>query len=270
MPEQATRLDVELVRRGLARSRGHARDLVLAGRVEVRGRAVRRHVRASTAVCGDTDIRLVGDDPPRVGRGGTKLDAALAAFAPLGLTVAGRRCLDVGAGTGGFTEALLAAGAVHVVALDVGRGQLARTLTEDPRVTDLSGTSIRGLGVAALGEVFAVVVVDVSFISVRLLVADLRAQLEATGDLVVLVKPQFEVGRNRLGKSGVVRAGRHRREAVQDVATALADGGLTPVGLVASPIRGSDGNQEYLLWCTARPDTPALDVSAVLTDLEGG
>ncbi|HET7476844.1 MAG TPA: TlyA family RNA methyltransferase [Dermatophilaceae bacterium] len=238
----ADRLDVALVRRGLARSRGEARDLVAAGHVVVDGVAADR---PSLPVTAATPLAVTRQDR-WVSRGGDKLVAALDRFGVSGL---GRRCIDVGASTGGFTQVLLARGALVVVALDVGHGQLHPTLAADPRVDAREGTSIRDVAPADLGGPAGLVVVDLSFISVRLVLAKVVDLLAASGDLVVLVKPQFEVGRHRLGKHGLVRKVNDRRDALESVVRAAAEHGLVVAGVAPSPVRGSAGNAEYLLWC---------------------
>lgn len=241
------RLDAELVRRGLARSRAQAAELVKAGRVLVDGSSV---LKPSTSTSSDASIEVAGDEPGWVGRAAYKLLGALDTFGPRGLAVDGKRCLDVGASTGGFTQVLLRHGAAHVTALDVGHGQLVPELAADPRVTERSGTSIRDVTPADLGGRFDVVVVDLSFISLRLVLPSLADLIAAHGDLVGLIKPQFEVGRERLGKGGVVRSDAHRRDALLTVLRSAADTGLRLHGLTTSPIRGSAGNREYLGWWT--------------------
>mgnify|MGYP001193174447 CR=1 FL=1 len=241
------RLDAELVRRGLARSRAQAADLVRAGRVLVDGSTA---LKPSTTTSPNTPIEVAGDDPAWVGRAAYKLIAALDSFGPRGLVVTGKRCLDVGASTGGFTQVLLRRGAAHVTALDVGHGQLVPELAADPRVTERSGTSIRDIGPEDLGGRFDLVVVDLSFISLRLVLPALTALTDQDGYLVALIKPQFEVGRDRLGKGGVVRNEGHRRDALLAVLWAAADVGLRLHGLMTSPIRGAAGNREYLGWWT--------------------
>ncbi len=244
-PGGPLRLDAELVRRGLARSRGHAHDLVDAGRVLVAGRPA---TKASQQVDAATAVHLVGDEPVWASRAAAKLGAALDAWEPRGLLVAGRRCLDVGASTGGFTQMLLHHGAAHVVSLDVGHHQLAPSVASDPRVEERSGRSVRGLGAADLGGPGDLVVADLSFISLTLVLADLAGLVAADGDVVVLVKPQFEVGRARLGRRGVVSDPHDRRAALLAVSAAAQDAGLFPYGVLLSPVPGGAGNVEYLMW----------------------
>lgn len=238
------------MRRGLARSRGDARDLVGAGLVRVDGEPARKPAQPVTA---DTELVVAADAPRWVGRAAHKLHAALDAWRAEGLAVRGRRCLDVGASTGGFTQVLLAEGAAHVVAVDVGHGQLVAELAADPRVEDRSGTTVRGLRPEDVGGPAEVVVADLSFISLTLVLGDLAGLLAPDGDLVVLVKPQFEVGRGRLGGSGVVTDPSDRARAVERVVDAARAAGLHPRGLRPSPVHGGSGNAEYLLWARSDP-----------------
>lgn len=247
--QDARRLDAELVRRGMSRSRGQARELIVAGNVRVDGRA---ETKPSLTVDEQTDIALAVEPERWVGRAAYKLLGALEAFGPRGLRVAGRRCLDVGASTGGFTQVLLEAGATQVTALDVGHGQLVRRLAQDTRVEERSGTNIRDTSAGSLGAPFDVVVADLSFISLRLTLPAMAAQLRPDGDLVVLVKPQFEVGRDRVGRTGVVASWVEHERVLRDVTTQATALGLGVLGLVPSPIRGGEGNREYLVWMAPR------------------
>ena len=247
MPVRRLRLDAELVRRGLARSRDHGAELIAAGRVSVNGQ---RASKPATGVSVDADL-VVKADPDRpdyVSRGGHKLAGALADFGALGLAVAGRRCLDAGASTGGFTDVLLRAGAAEVVAVDVGYGQLAWSLQSDPRVHVHDRTNIRELTVDLIGGPVDVVVGDLSFISLRLVLDALIAVTRPEGDLALMVKPQFEVGRERLGKGGVVRDPTHRAAAVTQVAADAAARGWGAVAVTTSSLPGPAGNIEYFLW----------------------
>jgi 23S rRNA (cytidine1920-2'-O)/16S rRNA (cytidine1409-2'-O)-methyltransferase len=248
------RLDAELVRRGLARSRDHGAELIAAGRVTVNGQ---RAVKPATAVTVDADL-VVRDDPGRpdyVSRGGHKLAGALAAFTGEGLEVAGRRCLDAGASTGGFTDVLLRNGAAEVVAVDVGYGQLAWSLQSDERVLVHDRTNIRELTPELIGGSVDLVVGDLSFISLRLVLDALIGVTRPEGDLVLMVKPQFEVGKERLGKGGVVREPALRTEAVVQVAHEAATRGWGAVGVATSPLPGPSGNVEYFLWLRQGPAT---------------
>jgi 23S rRNA (cytidine1920-2'-O)/16S rRNA (cytidine1409-2'-O)-methyltransferase len=252
------RLDAELVRRGLARSRVQAADLIASGQVQVTGLTA---AKAATQVSTDTAItvRPAGGEPDYVSRGGHKLAGALAAFGDL--TVAGRRCLDAGASTGGFTDVLLRAGAAHVVAADVGYGQLAWSLRADPRVTVLDRVNVRALEPAQVAPPPGVVTADLSFISLTQVLPALAACAEPDADLVVLVKPQFEVGKGNVGAGGVVRDPGLRAGAVIAVARCAAELGLGVRGVTASPLPGPSGNVEYFLWL--RRGAPPLDDAAV-------
>jgi 23S rRNA (cytidine1920-2'-O)/16S rRNA (cytidine1409-2'-O)-methyltransferase len=239
------RLDSELVRRGMARSREQAALLIASGRIEVRGI---RATKPATGVDADTPLRLTGDGVAYASRGGHKLAGALDAFPAL--TVAGRRCLDAGASTGGFTDVLLRRGAADVVAVDVGYGQLAWSLRTDPRVTVVERTNVRTLTPAQIGGPVELTVADLSFISLGLVLPALTACTCDDGDLLPMVKPQFEVGRERLGSStgGVVRDPALRTEAVIGVARQAAHHGWGVAGVTPSPLPGPSGNIEFFLW----------------------
>ncbi|MDQ6875395.1 MAG: TlyA family RNA methyltransferase [Actinomycetota bacterium] len=253
------RLDAELVRRGLARSRTQAAELVVAGRVLVDGLAA---TKPATAVAPQTAVRLATPaGPGYASRGGHKLAGALDSLAADGLTVSGRRCLDAGASTGGFTDVLLRRGAREVVAVDVGYGQLAWNLRTDPRVTTFDRTNVRGLRPEAIGGPVAVAVADLSFISLRLVLGALIRCVRPDGDLLPLVKPQFEVGRARLGAGGVVRDAGLWRESVGRVADSAAEYGWGVAGVVRSPLPGPAGNVEFFLWL--RRGAPAADPDAL-------
>jgi 23S rRNA (cytidine1920-2'-O)/16S rRNA (cytidine1409-2'-O)-methyltransferase len=246
VPRRA-RLDAELVRRGLARSREHASQLIEDGRVTVRGTLASK---PATAVEPDTPVLVkdLDEDPGWASRGAHKLLGALDAFEPAGLTVAGRRCLDAGASTGGFTDVLLRKGAAEVVAADVGRGLLAWRLQTDPRVRQLDRTNVRALTPERTGGPVDLVVADLSFISLRLVLPALLACTAPDADLVPMIKPQFEVGKDRLGSGGVVRDPELRTQAVLEVLDAAAKCGLRADGVVASPLPGPAGNVEYFAW----------------------
>ncbi len=249
-PPRRLRLDAELVRRGLARSRDHASELIAAGRVSV-NRATA--TKPATGVTTDADlvVRDDPDDPGYASRGGHKLAGALAAFTPLGLRVAGRRCLDAGASTGGFTDVLLREGATEVVAVDVGYGQLVWALQQDPRVRVHDRTNIREIDTELIGGPVDLVVGDLSFISLELVLDALLGVAAPDGDLVLMVKPQFEVGKERLGKGGVVRDLGHRADAVDAVARAAASRGWGARAVATSPLPGPSGNVEFFVWLRA-------------------
>jgi 23S rRNA (cytidine1920-2'-O)/16S rRNA (cytidine1409-2'-O)-methyltransferase len=229
---------------GLATSRERARALILAGRVRAAGCRVRT---AGELLPPDAALLVEGDPIPYVSRGGVKLAHALDRF---GLSVAGRRCLDVGASTGGFTDCLLQRGAGHVVAVDVGRGQIDWTLRNDPRVTVLERTNARDLRPEQVGAAPGLVVADVSFISLtKVLPAVVACAPDA--DLVVLVKPQFEAGRASVGRGGVVRDPVTWRACLAEVEACLVRLGCSVRGATASPLAGPAGNRELFLWATA-------------------
>ena len=242
--QRRVRLDALVVERGLAPTRARARALVLAGQVRVAGDAVSK---AGAAVPDDAEVTLAAPDHPYVGRGGVKLAHALDA---LGVEAAGRTALDVGASTGGFTDVLLRRGAARVAALDVGRGQLAWKLRQDPRVTVIEGVNARGLDPASLPPAFRavdLVTVDVSFISLKLVLPPLPALLRPGGEVVALVKPQFEAGRGEVGRRGVVSDAAVHRRVVQEVRSAADRIGLTPVAEAPSPLAGAGGNREFFV-----------------------
>jgi 23S rRNA (cytidine1920-2'-O)/16S rRNA (cytidine1409-2'-O)-methyltransferase len=245
------RLDAELVRRGLLGSRRQAVEAIAAGRVLVGGSPAAGPTRM---VGPDEAIAVTGEGPRFVSRGGEKLAAALERFH---LPVRGRRALDAGASTGGFTDCLLQEGAAHVVAVDVGRGQLAWSLREDPRVTVLERTNVRTLEPDAIGGAVELTVADLSFISLLTVAPALARCTAADGDLVLLVKPQFEAGRARIGKGGIVRDPEVHRAVLREVRDGLATAGLFVTDVVRSPLRGADGNVEFLVRCDRRG--PAID-----------
>jgi len=238
------------VRRGLARSREHASELIAGGRVSV-NKAVAS--KPATAVTTDADL-VVREDPSSpeyASRGGHKLSGALEVFKPMGLKVAGRRCLDAGASTGGFTDVLLREGAREVVAVDVGYGQLVWALQNDPRVQVHDRTNIREIDLELIGGPVDLVVGDLSFISLGLVLEALIGVTAPDGDLALMVKPQFEVGKDRLGKGGVVRDLGHRADAVTAIAEAGARRGWGARAVTTSPLPGPSGNVEFFLWLSA-------------------
>jgi 23S rRNA (cytidine1920-2'-O)/16S rRNA (cytidine1409-2'-O)-methyltransferase len=234
-----------MVRRGLARSRAHASELIEAGAVRVGGIA---EPKPATLVEGGEPIEVSTEAPRYVSRGGVKLAGAMDSF---GLDVTGRRALDAGASTGGFTDWLLAHGAAEVVAVDVGYGQLDHRLASDPRVTVLDRTNLRRLVPEDAGGRFGLVVGDLSFISLCTVAPALAALAAPGADLVLLVKPQFEVGKGQVGKGGVVTEPALQEEAVQKVEACLVKQGLTVCRVVESPIRGAKGNREFFVWARA-------------------
>lgn len=246
-----TRVDSALVRRGLARSRGQAGQLIASGRVSVDGVPVRR---ASTQVDDARVLAVEPDgDPGYASRGGHKLAGALDALGVGGPRVMGRVCLDAGASTGGFTDVLLRRGARTVVAVDVGHDQLVPELRADPRVEAREGVNVREMRAGDVEPRPELVVADLSFISLTLVLPALVDVAAPDADLLVMVKPQFEVGRDRLGSGGVVRDPGLRAEAVSEVARAAVSRGLVVRDVVRSQLPGPSGNVEFFLWLTARP-----------------
>jgi 23S rRNA (cytidine1920-2'-O)/16S rRNA (cytidine1409-2'-O)-methyltransferase len=245
------RLDALLVERGLAASRERARALILAGDVRVNGHPAGK---AGMQVAGDAEVTLTGRDHPYVGRGGLKLAHALDTFA---IDPAGQDALDIGASTGGFTDVLLQRGAAHVVALDVGHGQLDWKIRTDPRVTVMERVNARALTPAQLPDAhrrFAIVAIDVSFISLRHILPVLGPLLAPGAHVIALVKPQFEAGRDEVKRGGIVHDEGVRGRVVEEV-TAAADAlGLDRHGLTESPIAGMEGNREFLLHLRPRAD----------------
>lgn len=254
MPPRRLRLDAELVRRGLAPSRERAAQLIADGRVKVAGVVATKPATGVT-----TDVALVVREgehgPDYVSRGAHKLLGALAAFGPLGLEVAGRRCLDAGASTGGFTDVLLRAGAAEVVAVDVGYGQLHWSLQQHERVTVHDRTNVRTLSVDDIGGTVDLVVGDLSFISLVLVLDALLGVTSPDGDLALMVKPQFEVGKDRLGKGGVVRDPELWVETVLGVAHAAGERGWGARAVTVSPLPGPSGNVEFFVWLRHGPAT---------------
>lgn len=276
----AARLDQHLVREGLARSRTVAQRLIRGGAVTVDDQVV---LKMSYAVAPGQQVSVTeAADSRWVGRGALKLLHALSVWGEDTsrwgeearrehcLRVTGRRCLDVGASTGGFTQVLLEHGAAHVTALDVGRGQLAPSVAADPRVSDLPGTNIREVSPGQLGT-FEVIVGDLSFISLRLVLPSVSPLLAPSGDVVFLVKPQFEVGRGHLGRRGVVSEPQQRARALERVVQTATDLDWQVHGLDRSPVTGTHGNIEYLLWLAAyRPGMmSAGGITARIHDLTG-
>lgn len=238
-----TRLDAELVRRELARSRDHAVELIQSGKILVNGIPASK---ASSQVDAQISITLKDDYAEFVSRGGHKLSGALDHF--IDLNVVGKVALDAGASTGGFTDVLLKRGVKKVIAADVGYGQLAWQLQNDARVKILDRVNVRNLTKQQVGDEIDLVVADLSFISLKLVLPALIEVARQSADFLVMVKPQFEVGKDKLGAGGVVRDAALRKEAVAAVANAAFTLGLGCLGVVASPLPGPSGNVEYFLW----------------------
>ena len=241
------RLDKLLVDRGLAGSRERARALILAGQVVVGEHAVDK---AGAKVETGAMIRLRGEDLRYVSRGGGKLAHALQVFA---IEVVGRTALDVGASTGGFTDCLLQHGAKKVYAVDVGYGQMAWKVRQDPRVVVIERVNIREMAASLVPEPVDIAVLDVSFISLEKVIPSVLQLLGPGARIIALIKPQFEVGKGQVGKGGIVRDEAVRRVAVEKVRAAFASAGLDVHGITPSPITGQDGNVEYLLYAHMRP-----------------
>ncbi|MBJ7462928.1 MAG: TlyA family RNA methyltransferase [Mycolicibacterium sp.] len=249
------RVDAELVRRGLARSRQQAAELIGAGRVRIDGMPA---AKPATAVSVDANLTVAADERTWVSRGAHKLIGALDAF---GVPVEGRRCLDAGASTGGFTEVLLDRGAAEIVAADVGYGQLAWSLRSDERVHVLERTNVRTLTPDAIGGPVDLVVADLSFISLATVLPALTACCRRDADIVPMVKPQFEVGKDRVGAGGVVSDPALRAEAVLAVARRAAELQWHTVAVTASPLPGPSGNVEFFLRFRAEADAPLVGES---------
>jgi len=255
------RLDLELVRRGLVDTRSRATEAIVGGRVLVDGAPADRPARQVSPA---EQVTVRGAGPRFVSRGGEKLDAALAAFP---IVVAGRRAVDVGASTGGFTDCLLQHGATHVHAIDVGRGQLAWSLRTDPRVTVLERTNARSLDASTLGGPVPLAVADLAFISLLKVAPALARVTESGADLVLLAKPQFEAGRDRVPRGGVVRDPSVHAAVLTSLAEGLGDAELPVVDAIGSPVLGADGNREFLLWVQrGRPAADPARVAAIAVE----
>jgi 23S rRNA (cytidine1920-2'-O)/16S rRNA (cytidine1409-2'-O)-methyltransferase len=245
MAKAKSRLDMLLVERGLVASRERARAIILAGQVRVDGQVVSK---AGTQVAQGAHVQLAAPDHPYVGRGGLKLAHALDVF---GITVEQRRALDIGASTGGFTDVLLQRGARDVIALDVGHNQLDWKLRSDPRVIVREGVNARRLTESDVPHQVDVVTIDVSFISLKHILPQVPKRLAAGGDIVALIKPQFEAGRDEVGKGGIVSDPAVHDAVVARVTSEAEATGLVRCGLTPSPITGATGNQEFLIHLRA-------------------
>ena len=244
--ELKSRLDKLLLERGIATSRERAQALILAGKVLVNGQKIEK---AGASIEVEAELRLLGEDLKYVSRGGLKLERALDHWH---ISVANKACLDVGASTGGFTDCLLQRGAARVIAVDTGYGQFDFRLRQDPRVRLLEKTNARYLTREQVHETADLVVMDVSFISATLVIPAVIAsafpESRSGYELIVLVKPQFEVGREKVGKGGIVRDPEAQAAAVERVKTAVVAAGATKTDVIESPILGAEGNREYLLY----------------------
>ncbi len=250
------RLDRLLVERGLVESRERGQSIIIAGQVLVNGQKVEK---SGSLVPADADIRILGEKMPYVSRGGLKLEKALREFK---IDVSGRIALDVGASTGGFTDCLLQHGANKVYAVDVGYGQMAWKVRQDPRVVVIERTNIRDIDPALIPEKADIAVIDVSFISLEKVVPPVLRFLNSGAGIIALIKPQFEVGKGQVGKGGIVRDEAARASAVEKVRTAFQSAGLEVKGIIPSPITGQDGNVEYLIYAVYRNEgTPTPKIT---------
>lgn len=260
----AKRVDIALTERRLCASRSRAKLLIAEGKVLCDGIPVTK----PAALIEETQVLTLTEDLPFVGRGGLKLSGALEVF-PVELT--GRICMDIGASTGGFTDCMLQQGAAKVYAVDVGHGQLAQQLREDSRVVDLEGTDVRRLTPQDLPETPDFCGIDVSFISLKLVLPAVYALLAERSDCMALIKPQFEAGRSDVGKGGIVRSKKTHLRVLQDVLETAAVLGFGVQGLCVSPIRGGDGNAEYLVYLTKGSpyQTVLPDLQQIVQSVEG-
>jgi 23S rRNA (cytidine1920-2'-O)/16S rRNA (cytidine1409-2'-O)-methyltransferase len=256
------RIDALLAERGLAGSRTAAAESVRAGRVQI-GADGPFAIKPSQLVAEDADL-LLAEPPPFVSRGGIKLANALDA---LGIDPAGRDCLDAGASTGGFTDCMLKRGAARVIALDVARGQLDWGLRNDPRVEVIEGRNAREIDAAELPFEPSLVTADLSFISLAKVLPALAACVPPGGELLALVKPQFELGPERVGKGGVVRSAEDRREALRAAAEVVSGAGLTVRGFASSGLPGPKGNRETFIWAS-RGGEPVADLEVAIAEVE--
>ena len=247
------RLDLLLVEKGLAPSRQRARAMIMAGKILVNNQPA---AKAGTLVARDDHIELKGEDIPYVSRGGLKLEGALN---ELSLHIADCTCLDVGASTGGFTDCLLQNGAARVYAVDVGYGQLAWKLRQDPRVVVIERTNIRHMPVEAIPEAVDIATIDVSFISLKIVVPAVMAFLKEEGFLLALIKPQFEVGKDQVGKGGVVRDPKLHDRVIEDLSSFFTGTGLSCENVIPSPILGPKGNREFFILLHHNPDPPKTE-----------
>ena len=251
------RLDVLLVKRGLVETREKAKTTLMAGLVLVNGQKIDK---AGTMVKEDAELRVLGDAIPYVSRGGLKLEKAMKTF---NISMEGKVAADIGASTGGFTDCALQRGAVKVFAIDVGYGQLAWKLRSDPRVVNMERTNIRYVRPEDIGELLDFASIDVAFISLTKVLEPARALLKDTGEIVALIKPQFEAGRGNVGKKGVVRDPEIHREVIRAVIDYSREIGFFPKGLTFSPIKGPEGNIEYLVHLAQSGESSVLTEEAI-------
>lgn len=236
------RLDILLAKKGLVQSRERAKTTIMAGLVLVDGKKIDK---AGTVVKETAEIRLLGNNLPYVSRGGLKLEKAIKEF---GVSLQGKTAADIGASTGGFTDCMLQNGAVKVFAIDVGYGQLAWSLRQDERVVNMERTNVRNVTPVDIGELLDLASIDVAFISLEKVLPAVIGILKAQGEIVALIKPQFEAGKEKVGKKGVVRDPAVHQEVIFKVLSEAKELGLTPTALTYSPVKGPEGNIEYLVW----------------------
>ena len=245
------RLDVLLVKRNLVQSRERAKTTIMAGLVLVDGQKIDK---AGTIVKPEAEIRLLGNDLPYVSRGGLKLEKAIKEF---GVSLQGKVAADIGASTGGFTDCMLQNGAIKVFAIDVGYGQLAWSLRTDERVVNMERTNVRNVTPEQLGQPVDLASIDVAFISLEKVLPAVKAMLQPAGEIVALIKPQFEAGREKVGKKGVVRDAKVHEEVIFRIVSLVRQLELVPMALTFSPVKGPEGNIEYLIWLSK--DAAAVD-----------
>ncbi|WP_405757717.1 TlyA family RNA methyltransferase [Anaerovibrio slackiae] len=261
------RLDALLVKRNLVQSRERAKTTIMAGLVLVDGQKVDK---AGTMVKPEAEIRVLGNTLPYVSRGGLKLEKAIREF---GVSLQGKVAADIGASTGGFTDCMLQNGAVKVFAIDVGYGQLAWSLRTDERVVNMERTNVRNVTPEQLGQPVDLASIDVAFISLEKVLPAVREMLQPEGEIVALIKPQFEAGREKVGKKGVVREPSVHEEVIFRVLALARQMELTPKALTYSPVKGPEGNIEYLVWlakgASATDDVPDELVVSVVSQAHG-
>ncbi len=264
MPKE--RIDKVIVERGLAESRAKAQALILAGQVLVREQRVDK---PGQLIEPGSEIRIKGETPRYVSRGGLKLEAALREFK---IDPAGKTCLDVGASTGGFTDCLLQHGAALVWAVDVGHNQLAWRLRQDPRVVAVEGINARSLGSNQFPALFDIATIDVSFISLTKILPAVRSCLKEEADCIALIKPQFEVGKGQVGRGGIVADIAKHRQVLNDINQAARRMGFHPAGVTESPIAGAEGNREFFMHLSAAAGKGASDalIQRQIDSLTGG
>ena len=238
------RLDVLLVEKNLVQSRARAKTTIMAGMVLVDGNKIDK---AGTMVKENADIRILGNDIPYVSRGGLKLEKAIKEF---GVVLTGKVTADIGASTGGFTDCMLQNGAVKVFAIDVGYGQLDWSLRTDERVINMERTNVRNVTPEDIGEPIDLASIDVAFISLEKVLPAVKAMLKPTGEIVALIKPQFEAGKEKVGKKGVVRDSKVHLEVIHNVVAVAREMDFVTKELTFSPVKGPEGNIEYLIWLT--------------------